>query len=114
MGKNKTLGFVPELVPLVVSGQKYVTWRLWDDKNLLEGDKITLVDSSTRKPFATATIVSVVEKRMGNLTSQDKEGHEPFKSERQMYATYSGYYGKPVVPDTKVKIVHFKIIDKVF
>lgn len=40
---NKTLKFAPDLVPLVLSGKKDTTWRLWDDKNLTENDIVDFI-----------------------------------------------------------------------
>ncbi len=36
----KTLNFSDKLVPLVLSGAKTATWRLFDDKNLAIGDEL--------------------------------------------------------------------------
>ncbi len=35
----KSLKFRSHLVPLILSGQKYVTWRLLDDKDIKAGDE---------------------------------------------------------------------------
>lgn len=36
----KTLKFAPHLVPLVLSVEKISIWRLFDEKNLTDGDKL--------------------------------------------------------------------------
>lgn len=46
---------------------------------------------------------------MGQLTDEDKSGHEPFESNEQMYTTYSGYYGRSVSPSTPVTVYHFRL-----
>jgi len=104
-----TLKFDPELVPLVINGEKDCTWRLWDDKDLKPGDELVLIARPNLTPFAKAVVSSVFSKTMGMLTDDDKKGHEPFKSDQEMFETYSRYYGKPVGPETPVKIVRFKI-----
>lgn len=107
---NKTLKFSPKLVPLILSGEKISTWRLWNDKDLSMGDIVELLESGTDKHFATARLTKVIEKPMGQLTEEDKKGHENFNSDKEMYATYLKYYGKPISPDTLVKIIKFKLI----
>ena len=109
---NKTLKFSPELVPLVLSGEKDSTWRLWDDKDLKEGDVITLIKRPELVPFATAELVSVVEKPIGQMTEEDKMGHEKFASDEEMYKIYTGYYKRTVDLETPIKIVRFKLIKK--
>lgn len=108
--KNKTLKFEAELVPLVLSGEKGSTWRFWDDKDLKEGDVVTLIKRPEIVPFGKARIVSVIEKPIGQLTEEDKKGHEKFTSDKEMYRTYSRYYKRPITADTLIKIVRFALI----
>ena len=110
---DKTLKFSPELVPLILSGEKTVTWRLWDDKDLQEGDIVTCIKRPKLETFAKIKITSIVEKTMGDLTEDDKRGHEPFESDEEMYATYTRYYGKSVGPNTPVKVVRFELIERI-
>ncbi len=109
---NKTLKFAPNLVPLVIAGTKTSTWRLWDDKGLSKGDVVDLLDNSTLRVFATAYLVKVTSKAFGEFNEADKEGHEKFTNDKEMYETYSGYYNRVVDEKTPVKIIHFKLINK--
>lgn len=106
----KQVGFIKDLHKLVLGGQKTITWRLWDDKNLQIGDGFICVDMVTREPFAKAKILDVWEKPMGKLTNEDKDGHEKFNSDKEMYETYGSYYKRPVDKNTIVKIIKFKLI----
>ena len=106
----KQIGFAPDLQPLVLSGEKYSTWRLFDDKNLTVGDVLEFVESKSRKPFAKALLTEITEKPLGKLTENDWKGHEKFSSDEEVYQTYSGYYNKPVGPETLVKVVRFKLL----
>ena len=106
----KTLKFALNLVPLVQDGSKTSTWRLFDDKDLTEGDLLSLLDKSTGQEFAKAEITTVKEISLGNMTEKDKEGHEKFNSNEEMYETYSKYYGVKVDKDTLLKIVRFRLI----
>jgi len=106
----KTLKFRHYLVPLVLSGEKTSTWRLFDDKDISVGDNVELQQFVTNEPFGNASIVDVVEKRFGDLNIEDKAGHEDFDSDDEMYATYSKYYNTKVDENTKLKIIRFKLV----
>lgn len=106
---HKSLKFVPELIPLVLSGEKVSTWRLWDDKDLTQGDIVTLLNKETLGHFATATITKVIEKPLGELTDEDKKGHESFVSDNEMYKTYKRYYKRHVDKDTPIKVIWFTL-----
>lgn len=107
---KKRLKFSSELIPLIVSGEKYATWRLWDDKNLMENDILDLVESNTGKSFATARIYKVNEKSLTEITEEDKIGQEEFPSDDAMYQKLSYHYKKQITPQTIVKVIYFKLI----
>ena len=106
---HKTLKFRPELAKLILDGKKDSTWRLFDDKGLLEGDEVDLIDKETGQKFTEATLTKVWEKKMSELDEADFDGHEKFTSEDEMYRTYRSYYGDRVGPDTVVKIIRFEL-----
>lgn len=106
----KILKFEKKLIPLILSGQKTSTWRLFDEKNINEGDELSLVDAETGKELARAKVHSVKETTFGNLTKEDKKGHESFRSDNEMYKTYSNYYNKTVNKKTPVKVVRFQLL----
>ncbi|MBP7741588.1 MAG: ASCH domain-containing protein [Candidatus Pacebacteria bacterium] len=108
----KTLKFAPDLVAKILAGEKTSTWRLFDDKDLHEGDTLMFVNKETFEEFGTATITSLHTRTLGTLTDTDWEGHERFQSEEEMYKTYRMYYGEKVTQDTEVKILSFKFIQK--
>lgn len=105
----KTLKFKTNLARLIVSGEKDATWRLFDDKGLQKGDELSLLNADTGEEFARAVIVSVREKKLGDIQDADFDGHERFASKEVMLATYRGYYGDEVRPSTLVKIVKFRL-----
>lgn len=105
----KTLKFMPSLVPLVLSGEKTSTWRLFDDKDLQKDDNLLLINKATGEEFAKATITKIEEKKLKDLEESDFEGHEKFESEEKMYEAYRSYYGDKVTPDTIIKMVDFKL-----
>lgn len=108
----KLVKFRDNLVPLVLSGKKNSTWRLFDDKYLSVGDEIELREFGKESSFARARIVKVIEKAFKNLSEGDKQGHEKFSSDNEMYETYTGYYNTKVGPDSIVKIIWFELIER--
>jgi hypothetical protein len=105
----KTLKFKPHLAEMIRTGEKTSTWRLFDDKNLQEGDDVARCENGNDEPFAQARITKIIEKPLSSLTEEDWIGHERFATEEEMYATYRTYYGSAVNPNTLVKIIRFLI-----
>jgi len=106
---RKTIKFRPDLAKLILDGKKDATWRLFDDKNLSEGNEVDLINWETKEKFSEAILTKVWEKKMSKLVESDFDGHEKFSSEEEMYKTYRTYYGDKVGPDTVVKIIRFKL-----
>jgi hypothetical protein len=106
----KTLKFRQHLAEEILTGNKTVTWRLFDDKNLKVGDKIELLYWETKEKFADAEIIEVREKRLGEIEEKDFEGHEKFVNKEKMIETYREYYGDKVDWNTIVKIIKFKLL----
>ena len=104
----KTLKFRKGLDDLILSGEKTVTWRLFDDKDLQVGDKLTFLVRETLEEFAKAEIVHINEKKLGEITEEDYTGHERYKNHQDMLDHFKKYYGDQVGLDTVVKIIKFK------
>ncbi len=105
----KTLKFRESLIPLVLSGEKYVTWRFFDDKDIQEGELVQFVNWNTRAAFAQAKITKIEEKDFASLTEADMEGHEKFKNLEEMKRTYQEYYPLDNLDTEKVKIIYFQL-----
>lgn len=104
------IGFAKDLVPLVKSGEKTLTYRLGDKYDYLKpGDKIQAKDSSTNKPFAKIEITAKQTISFGKLPI-DKPGHEQYKSKDEMRKTFQKYYEQEVSDDSPVVILEFKLI----
>lgn len=107
----KRLKFKDYLVPLVLNGSKTTTWRMFDDKNLTAGDELIFVNAATGEEFAKARIVSVREKKLGEVAEADfEEGHEKYASRDGMLKEYQKYYGDKVNGDTPLKIIKFELM----
>ncbi len=108
----KTLKFAKHLIPLVLSGEKTTTWRLFDDKNLSAGDEVEFLESGNNRRIAIAKLTKVYEKTFATLNEVDLKGHENFSSTEDMYEHYRTYYNCEVKPDTSLKIINFELITK--
>lgn len=104
----KTLKFTADLVDKILNGEKTSTFRLFDDKDLKEGDELSLINKETGVQFGTAKITSVKIKTLDSLTEEDWIGHHRFSSEEEMYKVFRTYYGDMVKEDTEVKIISFE------
>lgn len=107
---NKTLKFQPHLVQQIRDGSKTITWRLFDDKDLQQGDLVDFYEKGHAQPFAHARITKLAVKTLGTLEDEDWIGHERFASEEEMYETYRRYYGPEVGSETEVKILWFDLL----
>lgn len=103
-----------KLVPLILSGEKTSTWRLFDEKNLQVGDDLLFINKGTGEEFGTAVITSVREKKLADITSEDeiREGHEQFRTPEERLSTYKAYYGDQVTGDTIVKMLQYTFTSK--
>lgn len=106
----KSLKFTPELVKLIKEGEKTTTFRLFDDKDLKEGDIIELVEKENGNAFAQAILTNVYEKPIQDLNDDDYDGHEKYESRDKILAEFRKYYGEGVTPMTLVKIIRFRVI----
>lgn len=105
----KTLKFEPALADMIRRGEKFTTWRFFDDKDLKVGDIIDCIDKADpAESFARVRVTQASEKPFGKLTPEDWDGHEEFMSEYERYDTYSNYYNIPITPDTIVKVLRFE------
>lgn len=108
--RMKTLKFRHDFVKEIIEGRKTTTWRLFDDKDLKTGDRLSLVDSQTGEVFAKAVIIDTQTKTIENLTDDELKNHG-YNNRDDMITSHKGYYGDKVDLDTGVKIVEFKVIN---
>lgn len=93
----------------LLTGKKTKTWRMFDEKNLGLGDEVQFVDSETNQTIAVAVITEVVEKKFGEISEVDFDGHNPYPSREAMLETYRDYYGDRVNWDTVIKMITFQL-----
>lgn len=110
MDELKTLKFQDKLADMIIEGEKTITWRINDDKDIQEGDEIALIRRPSMKEFGRAEVIKVKETTFGEMAPEDYEGHEKFKTKDEMYKTYSKYYNMEVTPKTKLKVITLRIM----
>ena len=111
MNSKASIGFAPNLVPLILKGAKTFTYRLGDKYGFLQvGDEIDIRDSSNDKVFGRVEI-----KEKSYTTFKDlpieRKGHEVYKSKQEQKETFEKYYGG-VKDDEKMLILGFKLVKK--
>jgi len=106
----KTLKFAGSKPELILKGLKGSTWRISDEKNIAEGDTLSLcrLDGSE---FAKAEVTLARETSIRELLKADMQGHEKL-SEGEAIRRLSGYYRMKVMPQTVVKAIKFKVIGR--
>ena len=107
--RMKQLKFSDPLPDLILNGQKDITWRINDDKDIISGDQLSLCYRNG-KEFSKAKVFWIRETIFANLTDKEKTGHEKFSSENEMYQTYSKYYNLKVGPKTAVKVIKYMLV----
>ncbi len=107
-----TLKFADNLVPLILSGEKTCTWRMFNEKDIHVGDEFSFMNKATGKEFATARIAAVKEKKFGEIGEEDFVGHERFERKEKMYEVYRKYYGDRVTAETVVKVISFNLLPR--
>jgi len=111
----KTLKFNHAEAQAILAGQKTVTWRLYDDKDLSVNDDIKIIDQANHddpaswKIIGHAKVTELVEKLLGDINARDMTAQD-ITDKNQVLAKYQGYYGHRVNWGTVLKIVHFEFI----
>lgn len=109
----KVLKLEHEIAEQVKAGAKTTTWRINDDKNISVDDTIELIDKvdphivDTWQKIGVAKVNKVVQKRLGEVSDEDYEGHATYPDLETMYKEFGHYHQTEVGPETLVKIVHF-------
>ena len=104
----ETFGFTPSLIPLVLSGEKYISYRLIP-KNVKVGDVMEFLNSETKKRYTLAKITKIEVKKAKEL-SEKEPGHEKFKTRKEFYATYNKYYNTKVTDNTDIWLYYFELV----
>ncbi|OGD56970.1 hypothetical protein A2V71_03275 [Candidatus Berkelbacteria bacterium RBG_13_40_8] len=108
--ERKYLKFDEDQVSKVLKGEISTTVRMFDEKDLKEGDHIVLIERESGEEFGRADVIFVYEKKFGEVEEQDLNNHDVYESLMHMYEKYKDYYGDEVNDETPVKIIRFKLV----
>jgi hypothetical protein len=106
-----TLGFQAKNIPLILSGKKTATLRLWDTPLVNAGDLVVFTESHHGKPFAVVRISSVEQKTFDELDEADKNDSLNNDQFENFQKKFVAYYHRPIHNDTVFTLVRFRIID---
>lgn len=110
LAQYKILKFTEDLVPLILSGKKTSTWRLFDDKNLQVRDELIFINKQTGEEFAKAVITEVKSKEIQNIEPSDHEGHGEPKRNEEILEEFKKIYGSEVTLTSVLKILKFSLL----
>lgn len=108
--ENKTLKFRDFKAKWILEGKKTSSMRLFDEKDIKEGDDLDLINWNTGEKFVKVKVVKVIVKKISELLEDDFKGHEKFENMEKMMESFRKYYGDKVNQDTIVKIIRFKLL----
>lgn len=108
-----SMGFAPELIEFLKTGQQTKTYRYGDKYNYLKpGDVITIVNTVTNKPEGKARIISKARTIFKKLPL-NMSGHPTAKDKNQQRKTLKGYYAylkRDIKDDDPFLIFMFQLI----
>lgn len=105
----KVLKFAQRMPAYILAGERLNTWRIDDHQNVEAGDMIRLATNDGHV-FGVAEVLWTKSTLFGRLTTEDKDTHQLFSSDSEMFATYSRYYKRSVGPETAVKVIRFRLL----
>ncbi|GEM_PF-1436566 len=102
---QKSLKFPSHFVEAILKQGQGITTRLFDEKNISEGDVVDFLENGTNKRFATVKIEKVDETTFG-------EAMKDAKDMQGMYDQYATYYKRQITSEVPMKIIHYEFVDK--
>jgi hypothetical protein len=104
-----SIGFAPNLVPLIQKGTKTLTYRIGNKYAFLSvGDTIPVRNSSTNEIFADVEITEKSYTTFADLPI-DRLGHEVYSSKEEQKETFEKYY-EAVNDKDKILVLGFKVL----
>ncbi|MBI5530545.1 MAG: ASCH domain-containing protein [Candidatus Doudnabacteria bacterium] len=106
---NKEIGFAPDLVKLVKSGEKTKTYRLGNKYDFLNpGDVIPTKNSESGEVFAELKITNKAYTTFKDLPLNNS-GHEIYGTKEEQRNLFEKYYGRKVEDDEFVIVLSFEV-----
>jgi ribonuclease HI len=110
----KQLKFNHGLAGQIVSGSKTSTIRINDDKSIVVGDQLEVVDKvkadepTTWQIIGVLKVLKIEQNSLGEVSDSGEFGNESYDSPEILLATFRRYYGDFVNYNTPVKNIHFE------
>lgn len=95
---NKTLKFPAAYISAILEKDQVTTARMFDEKNLTEGDMVDFLNQDTGETFAQAKITRIKIMSFAEMASLNKDPE-------YTYQGYSERYHTEITPDMEVKLV---------
>lgn len=106
------IGFSPELIPFIKSGEKVLTYRFGSKYDYLKpGDKVIIKDTVNNKVTGKAKVVSK-EWTIFSKLPLDIPGHETYENkehQRKVFSGYFAYLGRKIKDDDPFLVLGFQL-----
>lgn len=104
----------PELVDLILSGEKIKTYRFGHKYDHLKvGDRVKITNSQSNELITNAIIIDKFYQDFKDLPI-DIPGHEPYQNKEHQRQIFNGYYkylDRPIRDDDKFIVFEFKLLN---
>ena len=109
------VGFAPELIPFIKSGEKVLTYRFGNKYDYLKsGDIITIEDTINKDIISKAKVVSKTWTTFKKIPL-DIPGHETYEDKEHQKRVLSGYYayiGRRIKDNDPFLVLGFQLVEK--
>jgi uncharacterized protein YhfF len=108
--KILSIGFAPDLIPLILDGSKTLTYRQGDKYAFLNvGDVTNIRDSASNQIVA---VIQITEKSVVPFKDLpiDRKGHEVYSSKDAQRQIFKQYYGKDIEDEEPMLVLGFKTV----
>ena len=107
-----SIGFSPDLIPLILDGTKTTTYRYGNKYTDLEvGSKVYIRNSETNENIAIVELTDKSIVKFKDLPLNTK-GHEEYVSREEQQTTFKKYYGKEIGDDENMLVLRFNVVEK--
>lgn len=108
---TKTIKFASNLIPLILKGEKTLTYRYGDKYNhLTKGDIVDVYDASSNELSCQIEILSNTISTFDNL-QYDAKGHEKYTSKEEMRNIFAGYYQRRIFDNELLLVIEFRLVN---
>lgn len=107
------LSFKHKFVRDILSGEKWLTARLWEEEPWAEGDEIELVETRHYDVFAQGRIDWIETFTVEDFVQHNWEGHRNYDSCEEFIEEMEKYYADVEIDkNSEIFLIGFKILEK--